>query len=273
MNDTGQFDQFHAGLLLRDKVRAAYHLALTERPYSERTLWLHSHAADGGLAAAAAFYGLKRPAVLFLIGDPDALDRCLAAGPHPPFGYAAFFSEHRRALLRHAELARPDEMIRMVATRRSYIAPEGTPDHEAFTLTREHLPALEALYRQDGSFRLDYWQFDRGGYVGIVRDGLLAAAAGTHFVSARNSFAIIGNIITHRDYRRRGLGRAVTAALLRRLLGAVEMVCLNVRADNTGAVKLYESLGFAAHCGYFEGMCLPRRPAAIGVRQAFSAAR
>ena len=57
------------------------------------------------------------------------------------------------------------------------------------------------------------------------------------------------HISVRRPWRRRGLGRAITAESLRRLAGAgMAEGMLGVDADNpTGALGLYEGLGFAVH--------------------------
>jgi GNAT superfamily N-acetyltransferase len=59
---------------------------------------------------------------------------------------------------------------------------------------------------------------------------------------------LIANVVVHPDYRRRGIARDLMLAsleLARRKRG--RWVALQVEADNTGAIRLYENLGFAAH--------------------------
>ena len=49
-----------------------------------------------------------------------------------------------------------------------------------------------------------------------------------------------------------GLATAVTAALCRRLLETVDVVTLNVRADNAAAIAVYHRLGFVVAGDYDE---------------------
>ena len=45
----------------------------------------------------------------------------------------------------------------------------------------------------------------QGVYHGVRIGGRLVAAAGTHVVSSQARLAAVGNVMTHRDYRNRGL--------------------------------------------------------------------
>ncbi|MCL4529434.1 MAG: GNAT family N-acetyltransferase [Chloroflexi bacterium] len=57
--------------------------------------------------------------------------------------------------------------------------------------------------------------------------------------------SMIANVATHPDFRRRGIGRALTERALQhaRQKGAKE-IWLHVRDDNPTAIKIYEDLGF-----------------------------
>jgi ribosomal protein S18 acetylase RimI-like enzyme len=92
-----------------------------------------------------------------------------------------------------------------------------------------------------------------GVFFGVYEGGEMVAAAGTHLVARDEGAAAIGNIYTRRDRRGRGLGRITTTAVLNELAG-VETIGLNVRADNHAALHLYESIGFARHCEFFESL-------------------
>ncbi len=92
-----------------------------------------------------------------------------------------------------------------------------------------------------------------GVFFGVYQHNQLIAAAGTHLVARDEGAAAIGNVYVRRDRRGRGLGRAVTAAVVHELAG-IETVGLNVRADNDAAIRVYESLGFVRHCEFREAL-------------------
>ena len=120
------------------------------------------------------------------------------------------------------------------------------------------VPALQDLYG-DGESSGESPDFffpsmvTDGVFHGIYDGTALVAAAGTHLVAREEGVAAIGNVYTRRDRRGRGLGRVVMEAVLGDLAG-VEIVGLNVRADNDAALHLYESLGFARHCQFYEAV-------------------
>jgi ribosomal protein S18 acetylase RimI-like enzyme len=56
---------------------------------------------------------------------------------------------------------------------------------------------------------------------------------------------LIANVATHPDYRRRGIGRALTERSMKQARDRnASAVWLHVREDNPGAIQLYEGLGF-----------------------------
>ena len=154
---------------------------------------------------------------------------------------------------RHAIVTNEKHMIRMAWT--------GGSTRVSDRVTRlgaQDVPAIERLYA-DGASAGESPDFF---YASMVTDGVffgvrkgddLIAAAGTHLVARDEGAAAIGNVYVRRDRRGCGLGRAVTAAVLHELAG-IETVGLNVRADNDAAIRVYESLGFARYCEFYEAL-------------------
>lgn len=56
---------------------------------------------------------------------------------------------------------------------------------------------------------------------------------------------LIANVATHPDYRRRGIGRALTERVMKQADDKkASAIWLHVRDDNPGAIELYQQLGF-----------------------------
>ena len=91
-----------------------------------------------------------------------------------------------------------------------------------------------------------------GPYVGLRDKRGIVAAAGVHVFSPAQRVAALGNIAVHPDHRGRGLAKIVTRGLVQLLAPQVDVVGLNVRADNEPAIRCYKSLGFQVIGAYDE---------------------
>jgi predicted GNAT family acetyltransferase len=78
------------------------------------------------------------------------------------------------------------------------------------------------------------------------------SAAGTHVVSPSARLAVVGNVLTHANYRGRGFAAAVTGAVTAELLRFCDQVVLNVRSDNPPALQAYRRLGYQEHVRFEE---------------------
>ncbi|MGO9489335.1 MAG: GNAT family N-acetyltransferase [Solirubrobacteraceae bacterium] len=81
-----------------------------------------------------------------------------------------------------------------------------------------------------------------GDYLGIRRGGALVAMAGERF--RPDGWTEISAICTQPDHRGQGLATRLVGALVARIQQRSEAVFLHVLATNTGAIRLYEELGF-----------------------------
>jgi ribosomal protein S18 acetylase RimI-like enzyme len=117
-------------------------------------------------------------------------------------------------------------------------------------------------HRRRASYPTGYFEpvnLERGPYVAIRDDRGIAAVAGVHVYSPDKRVASLGNIATRPDARGRGLARRVTAALCRLLQGEIDVIGLNVRADNAAAIACYRGVGFEIRHAYDEWR-VTRRP-------------
>ena len=96
---------------------------------------------------------------------------------------------------------------------------------------------------------------ETGRYLGIRRDAELACVAGVHVWSQEWRVACLGNVATLPAARGEGLATAACARLCRILLDdGIDVISLNVHADNAAAIRAYEKLGFVHAADYVEVM-------------------
>lgn len=123
----------------------------------------------------------------------------------------------------------------------------------AVQLNSNHLDEIQNLYRISYPENwFDPRMLQTGQYFGIWHENKLVSIAGVHVYSPAYGVAAIGNITTHPDFRNRGLGKLVTAALCRSLLDTVDVIGLNVKVSNQAAISCYEKLGFEVKAAYNE---------------------
>ena len=113
---------------------------------------------------------------------------------------------------------------------------------EAVRLTTADVPdMLDLVARTDpGPFRDR--TIELGAYLGIRRDGKLIAMAGERVRPP--GWTEISAVCTDAAYRGQGLATALVRALVLGIRDRGEQALLHASAANTGAIRLYESLGF-----------------------------
>jgi ribosomal protein S18 acetylase RimI-like enzyme len=83
------------------------------------------------------------------------------------------------------------------------------------------------------------------GYVWEQDGRIIGNASLIPFRDKGKRIYLIANVATHPDYRRQGIGRALTERVMRQARDKrASAVWLHVRDDNPGAIKLYQDLGF-----------------------------
>ena len=81
-----------------------------------------------------------------------------------------------------------------------------------------------------------------GSFVGVKIDGCLAAMAGERL--RPEGFTEVSGVCTHPDHRGKGYAAGLMAHVAGRIAASGETPFLHSYADNVGANRLYESLGF-----------------------------
>ncbi len=109
-------------------------------------------------------------------------------------------------------------------------------------LEEEHREPLFQLVNkvQPGYFRRDTSRL--GKYYGIFKDGQLIAVTGERM--KMDAYTEISAVVTDPEHTGKGLASQLVAFTVSRILEENKTPCLHVVESNTGAIRLYEKLGF-----------------------------
>ena len=229
-----------AAYLRTDRRYAAYALGDLDSAASGRCSWGIAYDAQNEPTALAMHHDGLVPQPLFLIGDPAGCRAVLASVIKPR---DAFFQSTEALDVAAAdlyELERATVLLRMVVDAQTFVPTAGA----AQRLSAADIDDLNRLYQL--GFRAGFAQaiLDDAVYYGVRIRGRLVSAAGTHVINRREGIAVVGNVMTHADYRGHGFARMVTGAVTADLLEQVPDVALNVHADNGSAIAAYSRLGY-----------------------------
>lgn len=245
VHDRGELER----LLRKDPALHAYELGDLDDFFWPHTTW-YRH----GDSVALVYHGAGRPILLALdtpggIGDlAELVEGLVFLLPqrfyaHVSVGVEGVLGKHFRlepgGLHHKLALTEPGRLDKVEAA--------------GEVLTEADLPALTRLYLSGyPGNAFDPRLLQTGQYVGLKQDGRLVAVAGVHIWSPAQRVATLGNVTVHPEVRGQGLGTAVVAMVCRRLLPTVEVIALNVKADNASAIALYTRLGFSHVADYAE---------------------
>jgi ribosomal protein S18 acetylase RimI-like enzyme len=233
--------------LERDRLFAAYAICDLDDREFERTRW--GIATDRGKAVAVALeYGGLAPQPLFVMGDPDGVDGILRSVVRPRLAYLAARAHLLPEIERMYRVEPGPPMVRMWVDGSMFQPAAGV----ATRLVPADIGDLNRLYNLGFTSWLPAESIATGVYYGVRLNGRLVAAAGTHVVSRGSRLACVGNVLTHRDFRGRGLAKLTTGAVTQELLRFCDQVVLNVRSDNPPALAAYRALGYAEHVRFEE---------------------
>ena len=118
----------------------------------------------------------------------------------------------------------------------------GVRDAGTVVLTETDVPEILDLVEraQPGPFRKRTVELGR--HLGIRHEGRLVAMAGERF--RLPGWTEVSAVCTDPQFRGRGLGARLTMAVAAGILERGDLPFLHVTADNEGAIRLYERLGF-----------------------------
>jgi ribosomal protein S18 acetylase RimI-like enzyme len=251
--------------LERDRLFAAYAICDLDAREFARTRWGVAVADDEPIAIALEYAGYA-PQPIFVMGENAGISAILRDVVRPRAAFAAMLPQSVPAVAAHYRVEPGSQMIRMWVDRVSF---RPFPADVARLLPVE-IGDLNRLYQLGFTAWLPPSAIADGVYYGIRVGGRLVSAAGTHVVSPEARLGVVGNVMTHVDYRGRGYATAVTGAVTAELLRFCDQVVLNVRADNPPAIQAYRKLGYREHVR-FEERLVHRTPGGGGLLQSLAA--
>lgn len=235
------------GFLERDRLFAAYAVCdLDEREFG-RARWAVAMAGNH-LVAVGMEYAGPTPQSMFVLGHNDGIAAILRDVLRPRAAYIAASPVALPAVAQSYRVESGPPMIRMHVDRASFRPHPASVER----LLPVEVGELNRLYQLGFAAWLPSGAVAEGVYFGIRSGGRLVAAAGTHVVSREARMGVVGNVMTHSDFRGRGYAKAVTSAVTAELLRYCDDVVLNVRSDNPPAIAAYLSLGYREHCRFEE---------------------
>jgi ribosomal protein S18 acetylase RimI-like enzyme len=184
------------------------------------------------------------PQPLFLMGEPDACRAILATDVRPRYAFVQASHDLAPAFDDLYRVDLPTSLLRMVVDRASFEPYLGGAER----LVPADIGDLNRLYQLGLGAGFPASILEDGVYYGVRIGGRLVAAAGTHVINDREGIAVVGNVLTHTDYRGQGHAKAVTSGVTADLLARVPDVALNVYADNQPAIAAYARLGYREYC-------------------------
>ncbi len=121
--------------------------------------------------------------------------------------------------------------------------------HLVQPLTDEHIPQMLELttLTKPGPFKQRTILF--GNYFGIFIDGRLAAMAGQRMHPT--PYLEVSAVCTHPDFRGHGYAKTVMLKVMELIVQRSFIPFLHVLSNNTGAIALYESIGFSVRRNLF----------------------
>ena len=230
-----------------DRLYSAYALCdLDDREFL-RTRW--GVASLGGKPVAVVLqYAGYSPQPIFVMGEPSGVQAILNDVIKPRTAYVAARPEHLGAIGTIYRVESGPAMQRMWVDAEHF---RPFPADVSRMLPVE-IGELNRLYQLGFASWLPASAISDGLYFGQRVNGRLVAAAGTHVISPTAKLAVVGNVMTHTDFRGRGYATAVTGAVTAELLKFCDQVVLNVRADNPPALAAYRRLGYQVYVTFEE---------------------
>lgn len=237
----------------RDPALHAYALGDLDPFFWPHTQW-YGLEEEGELRQAVLLYTAEDPPVVQAITDNAGEMRVLLPALLSLLPARVFLHLSpglRPALASHYSFDLPQTHLKLAL--RDLARADAIPIGGVVRLGPPDADELRAFY--DQSYPGHWFQarmLETGQYFGVRRDGQWASVAGVHVYSPVQRVAALGNVVTHPNWRGRGLATQTCAALCRSLRETTNTIGLNVHEDNAPALACYKALGFVPVAAYEE---------------------
>lgn len=225
-----------------NRIAAAQQLCEVEGLAFDLNRWYVALRDDRVISALCEYAG-RVPQPLAGFGEPEGIEAILHDSVKPKAAYFLGAEELLPAVATQYRVDPGPPVIRMWVDR-AHFRPRPGP---AQRLHAGDIAELNRLYGLGFTTWLPAGAIEDGVYYGIWIGSRLAAAAGTHAVSEQAGLGVVGNVLTHSQFRGRGFATITTGAVTAELLRFCDTVVLNVRSDNPPAIQAYRRLGFQEH--------------------------
>jgi RimJ/RimL family protein N-acetyltransferase len=265
LTDRDQIREF----LLADRFFADYALGDLDPAHFPFTEWFGAEE-DATLCAIVMLYHDLTPPILFVTGEARGIEALLDRVVDPPEIGISIREEHL-PIIEKFYRADPIPMLKMALEPASLRARSAkqfprtkgemvSSQKALLAMTRldvSHMPLLEELYSHGGGDAFRRRSLELGVFYGVFGGEQLVSVAGTHIVSDNERVAALGNVVTHPEYRGRGLATMASNAVCEELLDrGIEMIGLSVSRSNEAAIRVYEKIGFKRHVPFYEGTAI-----------------
>lgn len=252
LHDKAEIETF----LRRDPYLHLYAIGDLDAFFFRYTTWYALRGSDGSVRELIQIYsGLEPPILLALSSHPEQLRQLLTTARSllPARMYGLLTIDVVTALEPDYRAESYGRHCRMGLLHPECVSRVDTS--EAAALTVAHGAEVQQFFHAayPGNW-FDTNVLATGHYFGVRRGGALVSVAGVHTASIQHRAAALGNITTAEAYRGQGLATVVTAAVCQSLLPSIDLIGLNVKADNAPAIAVYQKLGFEIVGEYDEFM-------------------
>ncbi len=158
-----------------------------------------------------------------------------------PGGVGAWFTSSKPSIPNGWKIVFQSEVLRMVCEN-----PQPVPKLELQLLTQNDLPAMLELVALTKPGPFSERTIELGDYYGIFANQQLVAMTGERLKMP--GFTEISTVCTHPDFQSRGYAKALLHHVASTILARGEIPFLHVMAENTNAIKTYQTLGFTTNC-------------------------